>query len=268
MSTITFESGYVNRATRVGIWLILAIALHIAIVGLFIWNTHNVRWDESLPAPSVVMELSIEAQAEKLTEVNIGQVQELSVASESHQAQAEEVDLPALPKNDQAEVLVTQTVNKKPKPEVKKQKREQQPTEEKVQTTDSKAHDSPVTSDAAAPLKSHQIAAEFNSQSQSEDDARKQWEAQVLGKLNKYKRYPEDAGRRSRVGKPVVIFTVDPQGILLDSELMTSSGTRSLDREAQQVLSRAAPLPLPPSEILKNGRVTVRMPIDFTLNEK
>ncbi|QLR03415.1 energy transducer TonB [Providencia rettgeri] len=267
MSTITFESGYVSRTSKMGGWLVLAVALHIVIVGFFIWITHNARWEESLPPPSVVMELSIEAQAKQLTEVNIGQTQELAVASESHKAQAEEAIIPPLPVNEQAEVQLTKTTAKKPKPELKKQKQEQQQVK-KVQTTDSKASDAPVTSDAAALVQSQQIAAELNSQSEALDSLQKQWEAMVLGKLNKYKRYPEDAGRRNRIGKPVVMFTVDSQGFLLDSSLVNSSGTRSLDKEAQQVLSRAAPLPVPPAEILKNGRITVRLPIDFTLNDK
>ncbi len=42
-----------------------------------IWVTYNQQWEELLPPPSVVMEISIESQAEQLTEVNIGQLQEL-----------------------------------------------------------------------------------------------------------------------------------------------------------------------------------------------
>ncbi len=267
MSTITFESGYVSRTTKMGGWLALAVVLHVAIVGIFIWTTHNERWEDSLPPPSVVMELSIEAQAKQLTEVNIGKTQELAVASESHKAPSEDIAIPALPVNEQAEVQLIKAEAKKTKPELKKQKQEQKQVK-KVQTTDSKASDAPATSDAAAPMLSQKIAAELNSQSDANDSLQKQWEAIVLGKLNKYKRYPEDASKRNRIGKPVVMFTVDSQGFLLDSSLVGSSGTRSLDKEALQVLSRAAPLPEPPTKILNNGRITVRLPIDFTLNDK
>ncbi|HHE6469314.1 TPA: cell envelope integrity protein TolA [Providencia rettgeri] len=267
MSLTTFENEYLKRTTKISGGFALAIALHIGVVGLYIWVIHNQQWEELLPPPSVVMEISIESQAEQLTEANIGQLQELSVASQAHEAPSEEKIIPPLAINEQAEVQVAKAVSTKRTAEVKKQKREKQVVEQK-QATDSKANDAPVTSDAAAPLQTQKIAAEFNSQSQSIDNAKRLWEAQVLGKLNKYKRFPEDAVRRGRVGQSTVTFTVDPQGFLLGSELVSSSGTRSLDREALQVLSRAAPLPEPPAEILINGRVTVRIPIDFTLNEK
>lgn len=267
MSITTFESEYLKRTTKMSGGFALAIALHIVVVGSYLWLTHNQQYETVLPPPSVVMELSIEAQAEQLTEVNIGQTQELSVASQQHEMPAEDKVIPPLPTNEQAEVQLAKVMSKQPKVEVKKTKREQQKIE-KTQATDSKANDAPVTSDAAAPLQTHQTAAEFNSQSQAKEDAKRQWEAQVLGKLNKYKRYPEDAGRRGRVGRSTVMFTVDSQGELLDSSLVNSSGTRSLDREAQQVLSRASPLPVPPADIVENGKVTVRIPIDFTLNEK
>ncbi|HGN1705798.1 TPA: TonB family protein [Providencia rettgeri] len=267
MSITTFENEYLKRTTKMSVWFVLAIALHIAVIGGYLWATHNSRWEALLPPPSIVMELSIEAQAEQLTEVNIGQRQELSVASQAHETPSEEMVIPPLAVNEQAEMHVAKAENKPQKVEVKKHKREKQAVE-KPQAADSKAHDAPVTSDAAAPLQTQKVAAEFNSQSEAIDNAKRLWEAQVLGKLNKYKRYPEDAGRRGRVGKSTVTFTVDPQGLLLDSALVNSSGTRSLDREALQVLSRAAPLPEPPAEILTNGRVTVRIPIDFTLNDK
>lgn len=267
MSITTFENEYLKRTTKMSGWFALAIALHVAVVGGYIWVTYNQQWEELLPPPSVVMEISIESQAEQLTEVNIGQLQELAVASQAYEAPSEEKIIPPLAINEQAEVQVANTASTKRNVEVKKQKHEKQVVEQK-QATDSKANDAPVTSDAAAPLQTQKIAAEFNSQSQSIENAKRLWEAQVLGKLNKYKRFPEDAVRRGRVGQSVVTFTVDPQGFLLDSELVSSSGTRSLDREALQVLSRAAPLPEPPTEILINGRVTVRIPIDFTLNEK
>ncbi|EPQ5228262.1 TPA: energy transducer TonB [Providencia rettgeri] len=267
MSITTFENEYLKRTTKMSGWFALAIALHVVVVGVYIWVTHNQQWEELLPPPSVVMEISIESQAEQLTEVNIGQLQELSVASQAHEMPSEEKIIPPLAVNEQAEVQVAKAVSKQRTVEVKKQKREKQTVEQK-QATDSKSNDAPVTSDAAAPRQTQKVAAEFNSQSQSIDNAKRLWEAQVLGKLNKYKRFPEEAVRRGRVGQSTVTFTVDPQGFLLASDLVNSSGTRSLDREALQVLSRAAPLPEPPAEILMNGRVTVRIPIDFTLNEK
>ncbi|MBP6122294.1 MULTISPECIES: energy transducer TonB [Providencia] len=264
MNTAILEQG--GQVTKIGSSVIFAIILHLAIIGFFLRTAQYEQFEELLPPPSVVMEISMEAEAEQLTEVNIGQTQALSVASQEQASKAEEVLLPPMAVNEQAEIQVAKTEKKKVKPELKKEKAENKEKRVKELESDkSKASDAPVTSDAAALQKTQRVAAQFNSSSQSNYDAKRQWEAMVLGKLNKFKRYPDDAKRRNRTGTPVVEFDVDPQGNVLMNSLVKKSGTQSLDREAQKVLSRAEPLPPPPAEMIKNGRVTVRIPIDFTI---
>ncbi|EMT5583787.1 TPA: energy transducer TonB [Providencia stuartii] len=265
MSTITFEH-YQNQSMKMGSAVIVAIALHFLVIGLFLRSSDDQQWDNPVPPPSVVVEVSMEAEAKQVTEVNIGQVQEVSVASKAQEAEPEQSELPTAPVNENAELLVTKTEKKKPQPTPKKEKKEppKKPIK-KLESDNSKSNSAPVTSDAAALKQSSKIAADFNSQSQSQLDAEKAWQALVLGQLNKFKRYPDDARRRNRTGIPVVEFDVDAQGYVIKSSLIKGSGTRSLDREAEKVLSRAQPLPIPPAEMLRNGKVTVRMPIDFTL---
>ncbi|WP_272687297.1 energy transducer TonB [Providencia sp. PROV149] len=263
MGTMTL--GY-YQTTKMSGAVIIAIALHLLVIWFFIHSNDDQAWDELTPPPSVVMELSIEAEAKQLTEVNIGQVQEVSVASKAHEATPDELDLPPIPVNENAELQVTKAEKRKAPTVPKKEKKEpKKKPVENVESDNSKASNAPVTSDAAALKKTDKIAADFNSQSQATLDAEKQWQALVLGKLNTFKRYPEDARRRNRTGIPVVTFEVDAQGYIIHSSLTKSSGTRSLDREAERVLSRAQPLPTPPTEMLKNGKVTVKMPIDFAL---
>lgn len=124
MSITTFENEYLKRTTKMSGWFALAIALHVAVVGGYIWVTYNQQWEELLPPPSVVMEISIESQAEQLTEVNIGQLQELAVASQAYEAPSEEKIIPPLAINEQAEVQVANTASTKRNVEVKKQKHE------------------------------------------------------------------------------------------------------------------------------------------------
>lgn len=263
MSTMTF--GYYQN-TKMGGAVIIAVALHLVIVWLFLHNDAQQSWDDFTPPPSVVMELSMEAEAKQVTEVNIGQIQEVSVASKAQQATPEESELPSLPTNEQAELLVTKTEKQRSQPLPKKERREQpKKPVEVVESDNSRSSVAPVTSDAAALKTTDRVAANLNSHSQAMLDAEKQWQALVLGKLNKYKRYPDDARRRNRTGIPVIIFDVDAQGYVIKSSLVKASGTRSLDREAEKVIFRAQPLPVPPSQMIRNGKVTVRMPIDFTL---
>lgn len=115
---------------------------------------------------------------------------------------------------------------------------------------------SPVRGPQAAPL---------NSDTPSTSAAPASWQSRVLGHLARFKRYPGDARQRKRAGAAWVRFQVDRDGKLLSSELITSSGTVLLDREALQVLERAQPLPAPPDKVLHQGTVTVTLPVSFKL---
>ena len=108
-------------------------------------------------------------------------------------------------------------------------------------------------------------AAPFNSDLPSASAAPASWQSRVLSHLAHIKRYPGDARQRRRAGAAWVRFQVDRDGNLLASELVTSSGTVLLDREALQVLQRAQPLPAPPDNVLHQGTVTVTLPVSFKL---
>ncbi len=60
-------------------------------------------------------------------------------------------------------------------------------------------------------------------------------------------------------------FVVDAQGRVADVVLKTPSATASLDREALAVILRAQPLPSPPAEMLRQGKIAVTMAVDFNL---
>jgi protein TonB len=109
-------------------------------------------------------------------------------------------------------------------------------------------------------------AAPFDSDTPPASAAPASWQSQVLGHLAHFKRYPGDARQRKRAGAAWVRFQVDRDGKLLASELITSSGTVLLDREALQVLQRAQPLPAPPASVLRQGTVTVTLPVSFKLD--
>lgn len=110
-------------------------------------------------------------------------------------------------------------------------------------------------------------AAPFNSDTPPASAAPASWQSRVLSHLAHFKRYPGDARQRKRAGVAWVRFQVDRDGKLLASELVTSSGTVLLDREALQVLERAQPLPAPPVTLLRQGTVTVTLPVSFRLDD-
>ncbi|PKB21638.1 energy transducer TonB [Janthinobacterium sp. 64] len=118
---------------------------------------------------------------------------------------------------------------------------------------------------APSPVRGPQ-AAPFDSDTPSTNAAPASWQSRVLGHLAHFKRYPGDARQRNKAGAAWVRFQVDRDGKLLASELVTSSGTVLLDREALQVLERAQPLPAPPASVLRQGTVTVTLPVSFRLD--
>ena len=118
---------------------------------------------------------------------------------------------------------------------------------------------------APSPVRGPQ-AAPFDSDTPPASAAPASWQSRVLGHLAHFKRYPGDARQRKRAGAAWVRFQVDGDGKLLASELVTSSGTVLLDREALQVLQRAQPLPAPPASVLHQGTVTVTLPVSFKLD--
>ncbi|MDC8759211.1 TonB family protein [Janthinobacterium fluminis] len=118
---------------------------------------------------------------------------------------------------------------------------------------------------APAALRAAQAAAPFNSDAPSASAVHSSWQSLVLSHLGKYKRYPGDARQRKRAGAAWVRFTVNGQGRVLASELLTSSGTPVLDREALLLLERAQPLPPPPEQMVRQGQVTVTLPVQFNL---
>ncbi|RTF94592.1 TonB family protein, partial [Serratia marcescens] len=175
--------------------------------------------------------------------------------------QQQQPDLPKLARADKAKIVTAQKKRAEHRPP---QKAQPKPQEQAKETRNAAA------SSAAAPQAqtlSHQTAAPINSDANSSAQAKLSWESLVKGKLNRIKEYPPDARNRRRSGMPQVSFNVDAQGRVSNVILLARSGTASLDREAVAVVSRAQPLPPPPPEMLQQGAVRVRMPIDFNLAE-
>nr|WP_255696916.1 TonB family protein [Sandaracinobacteroides sayramensis] len=90
------------------------------------------------------------------------------------------------------------------------------------------------------------------------------WQAQVLGQLNRVKRYPSTAQARRQQGVPYVRFVMDREGRVLSSRLERSSGFRALDDEAVALPGRAQPLPGPP-ESVPGHTLELVVPVEFFL---
>ncbi|MDJ0276469.1 energy transducer TonB [Sphingomonas sp. 2R-10] len=90
------------------------------------------------------------------------------------------------------------------------------------------------------------------------------WEGRVLARLIRFRRYPPAAHRARIEGVPLVRFTMDRRGRVLDSRLERTSGNALLDREAMSLPQRAQPMPAPPED--RQGKtITLVVPVEFVL---
>jgi periplasmic protein TonB len=90
------------------------------------------------------------------------------------------------------------------------------------------------------------------------------WRGQIVALIERNKRYPAKAESRGQQGVARVFFSLDRQGQVIDSRVVTSSGVTALDEEALALLRRAQPFPKPPPE-LAGDRVDLMLPLRFNL---
>jgi protein TonB len=93
---------------------------------------------------------------------------------------------------------------------------------------------------------------------------RASWQAQLVGWLERYKRYPRLAQEQRQEGTVYLRFAIDRQGHVLSSQIERGSGHALLDEEVLALVQRAQPLPAPPPEI-PGTRIELTVPIQFTL---
>lgn len=79
-------------------------------------------------------------------------------------------------------------------------------------------------------------------------DTTPSFHAQILARLQKYRRYPPSARSRRQEGVVQIRFTMNRAGRVLDQAIISSSGHPALDREALDTLRRAQPLPAIPAD--------------------
>jgi protein TonB len=90
------------------------------------------------------------------------------------------------------------------------------------------------------------------------------WQKAVVSHLSRFKRYPDAARARGIQGVVKVEFKIDREGRLLDSRVVQSSGSPTLDAEALATLQRANPLPAPPAKAAETTFYLV-LPIHFRI---
>jgi len=87
----------------------------------------------------------------------------------------------------------------------------------------------------------------------------------ILRRVEELKRYPSEARLDRAEGKVVLKVVIRGDGSVDDVEVYQSSGYRSLDHAAVELLRLAAPFQLP--RPLGKSHVTVRIPMNYRLEK-
>jgi periplasmic protein TonB len=85
--------------------------------------------------------------------------------------------------------------------------------------------------------------------------------ARVAAHLARHKQFPADARRRGEQGSAGVAFGIDGLGRVTTVNLTRSTGSRSLDSEAQSMVRRASPFPPPPG----GQAMSFSVPVSFNM---
>jgi len=86
----------------------------------------------------------------------------------------------------------------------------------------------------------------------------------VRQKLERSKIYPRAARQRHQQGTAILRFVLDRDGHVLSRRIERSTGYGDLDREVEEMLERAQPLPPMPAEMTQ-AQLELVVPIDFHL---
>ncbi len=85
----------------------------------------------------------------------------------------------------------------------------------------------------------------------------------VSAAVAKQRRYPKLAAQRGWQGEVTLRVVVDGAGQLVEVSVQQGSGYDALDREAMEMVRRAAPFPLATG--MKKEDLTITLPVQFRL---
>jgi protein TonB len=125
----------------------------------------------------------------------------------------------------------------------------------------------PMTTAPQAPKVEEAVVAAAPEQGQiniSNANAIPTWKRQVVGLLERHKRYPEAAQARNQHGIVELAFSLDRQGRVTTSRIAKSSGSSALDDATLDLVRRAQPFPPPPPE-MAGAEVNLSVPIRYNI---
>jgi protein TonB len=175
--------------------------------------------------------------------------------------QPQDIKVPDLPKEDNAQATLAPPpppsskpkAHKEPPPKAHEAERKKPINPDKPKHRETTAPPSSITA------RSNTAAVPSAGSGVSPSVSPSTWKSELLAHLNRYKRYPSGA---ASTGTASVAFTIARSGQVLAAHLIGSSGNPALDAEAVSLPRRASPVPPPPPDF-GGGVLTLTVPIHF-----
>ncbi len=96
------------------------------------------------------------------------------------------------------------------------------------------------------------------------NDATKRYIRKLMRHLSQFKKYPSALKKAHIEGTPIIRFTFNQAGEVLETTIKKRSKHKALDQAAMEVFKKANPLP-PIPQALKRDTLTMSLPIEFDL---
>lgn len=243
-----------------------------AFAGVFVCAAHaagisaGLFWERARPVtgdapPAIMVELAPLAVAPEPTELDIAPgpaMLEAKPQAEPQPKLEEKVEIPELPKKEEAEVTLPAPAPEKkeeekpePKPQVQEQPRKKEvPKRQAPQTTAP-----PKAKLRQAP----RMAAPSAGATENSAFANANWRGAIVAHLNRFKRFPAGASN----GTALVSFSIDASGRVTSALLARSSGNAILDSDAVAMVWRANPVPAPPPSVSKGRGMALSVPVHY-----
>lgn len=93
------------------------------------------------------------------------------------------------------------------------------------------------------------------------------WQGALLGRLERYKRYPAQAQAARQEGTVYLRFSMDRSGHVLQASIQKGAGHTLLDAETLALVRRAEPLPAPPDSV-PGDPLTLTVPVEFYMDQQ
>lgn len=253
------------RTSTVG--LVVVLAVHLLIILFALWTPSKLPVPDAQAIAPKILEVSLltAAPPQPITELAPGPQQVEAAAAQKPIKNTEKKQ--ELITHKDAHTTISETV-KTPEPiaeEIPEEVEEEVLTEQKVPAQPAPATTAPTT--LPAPPAETATATNMGANQQQMLDIKLNWQHQLQMHLERWKRYPRRAQMRNQEGMPWIKFSMDRSGKVLSVSLVQSSGVDSLDKEALALVKRAAPLPIPPPDIIEGDEITLTVPIEFFINQ-